>query len=66
MYIHINMHVSAQRTQKPSKYHWDVIPEWECASKEQKELPYTMEVLHLRTKSNSKTPDKYGQESKIN
>ena len=34
--------------------------------KEQKELPYTMEVLHLRAKSNSKTPDKYGQESKIN
>ena len=37
-----------------------------CASKEQKELPYTIEVLHLRAKSNSKTPDKYGQESKIN
>ena len=53
------MHVSALKTPKLSKG-----PLRGFSNANKKELSYSIEVLHLRAKSNSKTTDKYGQENK--
>ena len=51
----------------PSKDHWEVISEKGVVlSKERRSLPTAYRFYILRAKSNSRTSDKYSQESDIN